>query len=240
MDHKAKTGPDMKNDSLKREVAFLYVKQQMREEMVLAWGDFFDKNPGANEEDLWRRIEERLRSNHDVKDRNKGVSDVREAQAVAVRYNADPLLSKDSSAPGESAAKSALSEKGFHANGSTEASALTRREKIAPLILKRRIWWESVPEASSYGVYVCRERSFFEPGHFSWEKTPGIILKQVIGKTELVIPDEWPEFPTESGTYYIGITSRDDIGNQSPPLLLSGAFKFHAPPAPPRGGIEYL
>jgi hypothetical protein len=121
-----------------------------------------------------------------------------------------------------------------------EAYALRRREKIAPLILKRRIWWESVPEASSYRVYVSRDRAIFEPDHFSWETTPGIISKLVIGKTKLILPDEWPEFPTESGTYYIGITSRDDLGNESEPFLLSGLFKFLAPSAPLRGGIENL
>ena len=121
-----------------------------------------------------------------------------------------------------------------------EAYALRKKEKIARLVLKRRIWWEPVPEASSYVVYVSKDRTIFEPASFSWEKTPGIISKLVIGKTELVVPDEWPEFPTESGTYYIGITSKDDIGNQSDPFLLSGLFKFLAPSAPLRGGIEYL
>jgi hypothetical protein len=111
---------------------------------------------------------------------------------------------------------------------------------MAPLIHRRRIWWASVPEASSYGVYVSKDRTLLEPDHFSWETTPGIVSKLVIGKTELIIPDEWPEFPTEPGTYHIGITSRDDLGNQSDPFLLSGPFKFLAPPAPSRGGIDYL
>ena len=233
---------DMKNDSLKREVAFLYVKQQMREEMILAWDDFFKKNPGKKEEDVWRRIEERLRSKQNPKDQDKGVCDLKETQEVDTRCKADDLLSKGSIATGEIAAsvKPILLEKELHAKGSTEAYALRRREKSAPLILKRKIWWEPVPGASSYVVYVSNDRTFFEPASFSWERTPGIILRRVIGKTELVIPDEWPEFPTESGTYYIGITSKDDIGNQSVPLLLSGLFKFLAPSAPLRGGIEYL
>jgi len=212
MDHKAKVGIDMRNDSLKREVTFLFVKRQMREEMDLAWKDFFEKNPGKKEEDVWRRIEERLRSKQNSKDQDKGVCDLKETQEVATH----------------------------NTNGSTEAYALQRSEKIAPLILKRRIWWEPVPGASSYVVYVSKDRTIFEPATFSWERTSGIISKLVIGKTELVIPDEWPEFSTESGTYYIGITSRDDIGNQSDPFLLSGLFKFLAPPAPLRGGIEYL
>ena len=212
MGHEVKDGIDMKNDSLKREVTFLFVKRQMREEMDLAWKDFFGKNPGRKEEDVWRRIEERLRSKQNSKDQDKGVCDLRETQEVATH----------------------------NANGSTEAYALRKREKIAPLILKRRIWWEPGPGASSYVVYVSKDRTIFEPASFSWETTPGTMSKLVIGKTELVIPDEWPEFPTESGTYYIGITSRDDIGNQSAPLLLSGLFKFHAPSPPLRGGIEYL
>ena len=160
--------------------------------MDLAWMDFFKKNPDKKEEDVWRRLEERLRSKQNSEHEDK------------VAY------------------------------------ALRRREKIAPLILKRRIWWESVPEASSYGVYVSKDRTLLEPDHFSWEATRGIISKVVIGKTELIIPDEWAEFPAEPGTYHIGITSRDDLGNQSDPSLLSGAFKFFAPPAPSKGGIERL
>jgi CheY-like chemotaxis protein len=168
--------------------------------------------------------------------------DLKEIQEAATQCKADHLFSKGSIATGEVAAlvKSILLEKGFNPDGSTRADELKGREKIPPLILKRRIWWESVSEANSYRVYVSRDRTLLERDHFSWESTPGIVSKLVIGKTELIIPDEWPDFPTESGTYYIGITSRDDLGNQSDPLLLSGMFKFFAPPAPSRGGIEYL
>jgi hypothetical protein len=38
---------------------------------------------------------------------------------------------------------------------------LRNRGKIAPLILKRRIWWEPVPKAISYVVYVSQDRSIF-------------------------------------------------------------------------------
>jgi len=168
--------------------------------------------------------------------------DLQEIQKIATQCKPDYFFNKGSIATGEIAAlvKSILSEKGFRANGSMEAFELRRRGKITPQVLKRRIWWESVAEAGSYGVYVSKDRILLEPGHFSWETTPGIILKLVVGKTELIIPDEWPEFPTEPGTYHIGITSRDDLGNQSDPLLLSGRFKFFAPPAPSRGGIDRL
>jgi hypothetical protein len=136
--------------------------------------------------------------------------------------------------------KSILLEEGYRANGSIETFELRRRGEMAPLIHRRRIWWESVPEASSYGVYVSKDKTLLEPGRFSWETTPGVLSKMVIGKTELIIPDGWSEFPTEPGTYHIGITSRDDLGNESDPFLLSGPFKFLAPPAPSRGGIDYL
>jgi hypothetical protein len=107
-------------------------------------------------------------------------------------------------------------------------------------IRKRRIWWEPVPEATSYVVYVSQDRRDFDPNHFSWETTPGIISKAINGRTELIIPDDWQEFPAEPGTYYIGITSRDEVGNQSDPFLSSGLFKFLASPAPSKGGIESL
>ena len=117
---------------------------------------------------------------------------------------------------------------------------LRKGERIMAFIRKRRIWWEPVPEATSYVVYVSRDYTCFEPNRFSWEATPGIILKPLSGKTELVIPDEWPEFPTEPGTYYIGITSRDDVGNQSDPFVFSSQLKFLALLPPSRGGIESL
>jgi hypothetical protein len=109
-----------------------------------------------------------------------------------------------------------------------------------PLIRKRRLWWEPVPEATSYVVYVSSDSAVFEPSKFSWEATPGITYHVVNGKAELIIPDEWPEFPTVPGTYHIGITSRDEAGNESDPFLSSGLFKFHGPPPPSRGGIETL
>jgi hypothetical protein len=109
-----------------------------------------------------------------------------------------------------------------------------------PFIRKRRIWWDPVPEATSYVVYVSKDSNIRDPGKFLWEKTPDIVFKQVLGKTGLIIPDEWPEFPKEPGTYHIAITSRDDVGNQSDPFLSSGLFKFLAPPSPSKGGIESL
>jgi len=107
-----------------------------------------------------------------------------------------------------------------------------------PFIRKRRIWWEPVEGVSSYVVYAGPDEGIFAPANFRWEATPGIVFKEISGKTELIIPADWPEFPTKSGTYYIGITSRDDVGNQSDPFVSSGLFKFSSPPAPQQGGIS--
>jgi len=154
----------------------------------------------------------------------------------------ESLLCRDLIATEETASlvKSILLEKGFSANGSIEAFEVKREAKIMPLVLKRKVWWESVPGASSYVVYLSENREVFEPDNFLWETTPGIISKQVIGKAEVILPDDWSEFPKEPGTYYIGITSKDELGNQSNPFIVSGSFKFLAPPAPSQGGIESL
>ena len=109
-----------------------------------------------------------------------------------------------------------------------------------PLIRKRRIWWERVEGVSGYVVYACPDQSAFDPNNFRWEATPGMVSKSISGKSEVIIPDEWPEFPDGEGTCYIGITSRDEAGNQSDPFVSSGQFKFSPPPPPQRGGIENL
>ena len=109
-----------------------------------------------------------------------------------------------------------------------------------PLIHKRSIWWQPVLEAKSYIVYVSPDKAIFDLENFLWEATPGVIFRVVEGKTELIIPDEWPEFPKSPGIYYVGITSRDEMMNQSDPLLLKGVFKFTPPPAPHRGGIRII
>ena len=109
-----------------------------------------------------------------------------------------------------------------------------------PLIHKRRIWWEPVAGATSYVVYVRPDSKGTESATFSWGNTPGVISKRVHGKADVLIPDEWPEFPARPGLYLIAITSRNDLGNESDPLLLSGVFSFIAPASPSRGGIENL
>jgi hypothetical protein len=112
--------------------------------------------------------------------------------------------------------------------------------KPMPSIRKRCIWWEPVPEASGYVIYVSTDRNVFDPQNFLWEASPGILFKSVSGKPQITLPDDWPEFPKEPGTYYVGITSKDDVGNQSDPFLSSGVFRFIPPPSPSKGGIDSL
>ncbi len=52
----------MKNDSSKRKAAISRARRNMKEEMDRAWEDFFKKNPGMNEEEVRRRVEEWLKS----------------------------------------------------------------------------------------------------------------------------------------------------------------------------------
>ncbi|HET6460170.1 MAG TPA: hypothetical protein VFG29_05215 [Syntrophales bacterium] len=110
-----------------------------------------------------------------------------------------------------------------------------------PFIQKRRIWWEPVTGATSYVVYVGTEAHPINPETFSWGDTPEVISKTIPrDTTEIVIPDEWPEFPRKRGIYHIAVTARDDDGNQSDPLFLSAAINLTAPPPPCEGGIEFL
>ena len=64
------------------------------------------------------------------------------------------------------------------------------------------------------------------------------MYKEVVGKTDLIIPDEWPDFPKDPGTYYLGVTSKDEGGNESDPFLSQEQFNFIPPPPPSGGGIE--
>ena len=113
-------------------------------------------------------------------------------------------------------------------------------EKIWAYIRRRSITWEPVLEAASYVVYVSPDLTLFHPDNFRWGATHGVMSKVVIGKTELILPDDWPEFPREQGIYYIGITAKDEVGNESSPFILEGLFKFSPPQSPSNARIESL
>src|SRR5512139_1831194 len=113
----------------------------------------------------------------------------------------------------------------------------SRRCSMA-LIRKRRIWWHPVEGAAGYVVYVSKDESVFDPQNFKWEKTPGVVSKAVDGTTELIVPDNWAEFPQDPGVYYVAITTRDEAGNESDPFVSHAFFRFTAPPSPSWAGIE--
>ncbi len=70
---KGKVRIAVKNNSLRRHIAFLRAMQEMREEMDRVWKDFFEKNPDEKEGVVRRWLEERLRSVQNSKDQHKGV-----------------------------------------------------------------------------------------------------------------------------------------------------------------------
>jgi hypothetical protein len=46
-------------------------------------------------------------------------------------------------------------------------------------VRKRRIWWEPVPEADHYVVYVSKDKTVFNPGMFMGDTTDRIISKLI-------------------------------------------------------------
>jgi hypothetical protein len=64
MGRTGKVGIGKGKDSLSRRAAFLRAKKKMKKQMDEAWKDFFEKNPDTKEEDIRRRLEERLRRKH--------------------------------------------------------------------------------------------------------------------------------------------------------------------------------
>jgi len=119
-----------------------------------------------------------------------------------------------------------------------------------PRFKSRRLWWEPVvvDDLVGYEVYASKDQAVFDPATFDWENTPGIVMKSFLPDVnEVYIPNrpkgvttgaEWPEFPLEKASWFIGISALDQMGNKSDPLLLSAPFDFDAPPAPASGGID--
>jgi hypothetical protein len=70
---KAKVRMAMREDLLEGEVALFCALRKMREERDRAWKDMFEKNPDKRGEDLWRRVEERLKNKQNWKNRGREV-----------------------------------------------------------------------------------------------------------------------------------------------------------------------
>ncbi len=63
----------MERDLLGGEATLLRAWKKMTEETDRAWKDFFEKNPDEKEEEVRRRLEERLKSKQNSKNQDKGV-----------------------------------------------------------------------------------------------------------------------------------------------------------------------
>lgn len=56
--------------------------------------------------------------------------------------------------------------------------------------------------------------------------------------TEVTLPTDIPEFPLEEGNFKLGISSIDDVGNESDIAELAVPFDFAAPDAPTNLVVE--
>lgn len=102
-----------------------------------------------------------------------------------------------------------------------------------PKIKKKRIWWDDVigPDVVGYHVYVAPQGIEFD---YAMPHT-----EVAAGDTEIIAPDGFPEGMFDLDVNYsVWITTVDDMGNESDPLLLTAPFDFVAPPAPSAGGVE--
>jgi len=63
-------------------------------------------------------------------------------------------------------------------------------------IRKRRIWWESVPEATGYMIYVSKDRGLLIPITFHGKRPPGS-SPNPLQEDRVGHSDDWPEFPAE-------------------------------------------
>jgi len=79
----------------------------------------------------------------------------------------ESLLPRDiASEEAASLVKSILLEKGLSADSSIEAFELRGKIMSKELVMKRKVWWEPVPGATSYVVYLSEDIAIFEPDNF--------------------------------------------------------------------------
>jgi len=104
------------------------------------------------------------------------------------------------------------------------------------VVQSKRIWWEAVAASDLVGYKVYWAKA---PADFSYD-LPNV--KEVSKETtEIIVPVDLPAEQFEQDVNYnIWVTSVDDQGNESDPLLLVGQFDFTPPPKPATGGVEDL
>jgi hypothetical protein len=99
-------------------------------------------------------------------------------------------------------------------------------------IKKRKLRWKpsGSPQVIGYKLYWSEEDGV------SYD-SPSIDLGNV---TEIVLPDDIPEFSAVRGPVELGIAAVDEVGNESDLSVLSAPYQFNAPQAPERFWIETL
>ena len=99
-------------------------------------------------------------------------------------------------------------------------------------IKKRKLRWKSSgsPQVIGYKLYWA------EDGNLGYH-SPNIDLGNV---TEIVLPDDVPEFNAVKGPVELGIAAVDEMGNESDLSVLSAPYQFNVPQAPERFWIETL
>lgn len=55
---------------------------------------------------------------------------------------------------------------------------------------------------------------------------------------KVLVPDNFPGFPLRDTDYQIGVTSVDDVGNESDMTVIQHPFDFSAPSAPSQVWVE--
>jgi len=99
-------------------------------------------------------------------------------------------------------------------------------------VIAKNIKWtaSTSPDVVAHKVYWCPETDDLDYESDS--------IRVEMPKTNLILPDEAPSFPEEEGNFKIGISSVDDVGNESDIIEISFPFDFAAPDAPTNLVVE--
>ena len=102
-------------------------------------------------------------------------------------------------------------------------------------ITRRNVRWDpsTSPDVVAHKVYWCEEDNYLD-----YNISPSVRVD--LPKTNLIIPDETPDFPTDAdGNFRIGVTAADEVGNESDFIEVGPIpFDFAAPDAPKNLVVE--
>ena len=102
-------------------------------------------------------------------------------------------------------------------------------------VIKKKIRWDAgtAPDITAHRVYVEKDPTI--PTYTS------VFAEILVPQTYVVVPDDFPVGTfDEDTTYIMGVSSVDDVGNESDIITVSSPFDFVAPDAPTNITIEDL